>query len=253
MEEKLKDLMSHMINSIQDAVPKERIGIAFSGGVDSCLVAKLCSDLGYDFSLLTVGFSGSHDIEFAKLVNQNLDFDHHIHEIDPLTFPQICKKIREKIQTENLSWNENSIAFFYVSKLANSLGIKTVITANGIDELFCGYNSYRDAFLQGEEHILNLMKEKLDNEKKMMVAVNLVSSENHVKILQPLLSDYFINYAINVPISEKITGSDDLYRKHIIRNLAIVTGVPEISAMARKKALQYGSQIHKSLLKIKKV
>ena len=49
------------------------------------------------------------------------------------------------IKTDNLSWNENSIAFYYVSKLAKSLGISTVVTANGIDELFCGYNSYREA------------------------------------------------------------------------------------------------------------
>ena len=51
------------------------------------------------------------------------------------------------------------------------------------------------------------------------------------------------------PISEKIHSSDDLYRKHIIRKLAGAVGVPEISCRKRKKALQYGSKIHKSLLK----
>ena len=83
----------------------------------------------------------------------------------------------------------------------------------------------------------------------MMKAVNLVASEFGVKILQPLLSPKFIEYAKTVPISEKIHDSDDLYRKHIIRKLASKVGVPELSCTKRKKALQYGTKIHKSLLK----
>ena len=59
----------------------------------------------------------------------------------------------------------------------------------------------------------------------------------------------FIEYAKTVPITEKIHSSDDLYREHIIRKLASDVGVPEISCSKRKKALQYGSKIHKSLLK----
>jgi len=50
-------------------------------------------------------------------------------------------------------------------------------------------------------------------------------------------------------LSEKIHDSEDLYRKHIIRKLASQINVPEISCTKRKKALQYGSKIHKALLK----
>ena len=148
-----------------------------------------------------------------------------------------------------MSWNENCIAFYYVSKLANSLDLDTVITANGIDELFCGYNVYREAFSGGESQINEVMLTKLDNELKMMKAVNLVASEFEVKILQPLLSPEFINYAKTVPVTEKIHDSEDLYRKHIIRKLAGEIKVPELSCTKRKKALQYGSKIHKALLK----
>ncbi len=95
------------------------------------------------------------------------------------------------------------------------------------------------------------MISKLDNELKMMKAVNLVASEFGVKIIQPLLSSKFIEYAKTIPLSEKIHNSDDLYRKHIIRRLASQINVPEISCTKRKKALQYGSKIHKALLKIR--
>ena len=83
----------------------------------------------------------------------------------------------------------------------------------------------------------------------LVKAVNVVASEFDVKILQPLLSGKFIEYAKTVSLSEKIHDSDDLYRKHIIRKLAKDVGVPEISHTKRKKALQYGTKIHRKLLK----
>jgi asparagine synthase (glutamine-hydrolysing) len=93
------------------------------------------------------------------------------------------------------------------------------------------------------------MDAKLDNEIKMMKAVNSVASEFGVRIVQPLLSPKFIEFAKTIPLSEKIHDSEDLYRKHIIRKLASEVGVPEVSYNKRKKALQYGSKIHKALLK----
>ena len=242
-------LFQNIENAISEVVPKKKIGIAFSGGVDSTLVSKICTDMGYDVILLTIGFSQSHDIEFSKEVNQQLNYSHHILEIDPETFPEITSNIHKVIATDNLSWNENCIAFHYVSKLAKSLNLDVVITGNGIDELFCGYNAYREAYAGGQTKINEVMDLKLENELKMMKAVNVISSEFDVKILQPLLSVKFIEYAKTIPITEKIHSSDDLYRKHIIRKLANDVGVPEISCSKRKKALQYGSKIHKSLLK----
>ena len=249
MDEMNEKLLENIKNSIFETVKEKKIGVAFSGGVDSTLISKICSDMNYDITLLTIGFPESHDILFAKEVNEHLKYPHHVLEIDSDTFSDISLKINQTIKTDNLSWNENCIAFYYVSKLANSLGLDTVVTANGVDELFCGYNAYREAFSGGESQINEVMLAKLDNELKMMKAVNLISSEFGVQILQPLLSQKFIEYAKTVPISEKIHDSEDLYRKHIIRKLASEINVPEISCTKRKKALQYGSKIHKALLK----
>ncbi|HSB50944.1 MAG TPA: asparagine synthase C-terminal domain-containing protein [Nitrosopumilaceae archaeon] len=247
--QKENQLLIEIQNAIKQSIPDKKIGIAFSGGVDSTLISKICSELGYDITLLTIGFSNSHDILFAKEVNKFLHYIHKISEIDQNTFDETVSKINKKINTDNLSWNENCIAFYYVARLANNLGIKTVVTANGIDELFCGYNAYREAMNEGENKVQELMNSKLENEHKMMQAVNDVTSEFSVKILQPLLSEKFIQYAKTIPISEKIKGKDDLLRKHIIRKLASELGIPEISTTKRKKALQYGSLIHKALLK----
>jgi len=247
-----KQLLDEMQNAVKETVTDKKIGVAFSGGVDSTLLAKLVKDMGYDVHLLTIGFQDSHDINFAKEVNQLLNFSHSISEIDPEKFKEVSQKINQTIKSDNLSWNENSIAFYYVAELAQKNGLKTVVTANGIDELFCGYNSYREAIEKGEDEVVKMMNDKLKNEKEMMVAINAVTAEFGVTMIQPFLLPNFIEYAKKIPVSEKIHGPDDMQRKHPIRELAMDYGVPEVAAQKQKKALQYGSQIHKSLLKSRK-
>jgi len=247
-----KQLLDEMENAVKETVTDKKIGVAFSGGVDSTLLAKLVKDMGYDVHLLTIGFQDSHDINFAKEVNQLLNFPHSISEIDPEKFKEVSQKINQTIKSDNLSWNENSIAFYYVAELAQKNGLSAVATANGIDELFCGYNSYREAIEAGEDEVLKMMNMKLKNEEEMMVAINAVTAEFGVTMIQPFLLPNFIDYAKKIPVSEKIHGSDDMKRKHPIRELAMDYGIPEVAAQKQKKALQYGSQIHKSLLKSRK-
>jgi len=247
-----KQLLDEMENAVKETVTDKKIGVALSGGVDSTLLAKLVKDMGYDIHLLTIGFQDSHDINFAKEVNQLLNFPHSISEIDPEKFKGVSQKIHQIIKSDNLSWNENSIAFYYVAELAQKNGLRTVVTANGIDELFCGYNSYREAIEKGEDEVVKMMNDKLKNEKEMMVAINAVTAEFGVTMIQPFLLPNFIEYAKKIPVSEKIHGQDDMQRKHPIRELAMDCGVPEVAAQKQKKALQYGSKIHKSLLKSRK-
>ena len=185
----MNQLLDEIQRAIKNTVLDNSVGVAFSGGVDSTLIAKLLHDNGYDIHLLTIGFHDSHDINFAKEVNEILKYKHDILEIEPESFQETSEKVNGIIQTDNLSWNENSIAFYYVSKLAKDLGISTVVTANGIDELFCGYNAYREAIGIGVDEVMNVMNTKLENEKKMMIAVNNVTSNFNVKILQPFLNE----------------------------------------------------------------
>jgi asparagine synthase (glutamine-hydrolysing) len=251
MKEIIPELLEKMQDTVRETVSDNKIGVAFSGGVDSSLMAKLCIDLGYHVTLLTIGFENSHDILFSKQVNEFLKLPHQIMQIEESSFVKISSSIKNKIRTSNISWNENCIAFYYVSQLAKNFKITTVVTANGIDELFCGYNAYREAIREGENKIHQLMVLKLENEVKMMEAVNLITSEFGVRVVQPFLSKEFIKFAKKIPLSMKIKSPDDLIRKHAIRILGSQLGLPEISLNKPKKALQYGSLIHKAFIKSK--
>jgi len=249
LEKELYEIMVQSLESVKDSKP---LGISFSGGVDSSLLARIAKDLGYNVILLTMGFEDSHDVEFSKTMAKMLGMQHEIELISEKGFSDVARKIFDIINVDNLSWNENCIAFYYVAKLAKKQNISKVITANGIDELFCGYNSYRDFIPEGEEAVIELMKEKLENEIRMMKAVNQITLEFGVQIVQPFLSEKFIEFAKTVPLEHKIKDKDDLMRKHIIRKLASGVGVPEESALKQKKAMQYGSLIHKNFVKVKK-
>lgn len=244
--------LEHVRRSVLRAVPAGRVGVAFSGGVDSTLVSVICSGLGHDVVLLTVGFAGSHDLPFSRRVNRLLGMPHDVCEINYETFPDVVRTVLARLDTDNLSWIENCIAFYYLSRMARDSGLHAVVTANGIDEMFCGYSVYLRTILSGTQRVADTMRAKVDNELNMMKAINSAVSEFGVRFIQPLLSDEFIEYSMAVPLYEKIAGPDDQYRKHIVRRAARAAGVPSISYAKKKKAMQYGSLIHKKFLKAKK-
>jgi asparagine synthase (glutamine-hydrolysing) len=94
------------------------------------------------------------------------------------------------------------------------------------------------------------MAQRIINELTLINEINTITKEFHVKIEQPFLAQRFIDFAMKIPIEKKILGPSDNIRKHILREIAISLNVPEESAMKPKKALQYGTLIHKNLLKL---
>jgi asparagine synthase (glutamine-hydrolysing) len=227
-----------------------RLGVAFSGGVDSSLLAKLCHQLRKQVTLVTIGFPGSHDINFSKSMASKMGMDHKVYEIDYGDFQEKLQHVRQAINCSNTSHIENCVAYFYVSLLAKQNDLNVVLSANGCDELFCGYDKYRKVYCDGEAQIKRLMEESLVNEFALIEEIKTMATKLGIQVQQPFLSPKFIHFAKTIHIDEKIKGPDDMIRKHILRKAALALGVPEESAMKPKKALQYGSSIHKYFKKI---
>jgi asparagine synthase (glutamine-hydrolysing) len=241
------DLKNAIFSTVEETVKSSNsLGIAFSGGIDSTLLAGVCNNLTLNPKLLTVGFSNSHDLFYSKQISSRIKMTHLILEITSDDFTTACHKIQQKIQCKNTSHIENCIAFYFVGKLASSYGIKTILTANGFDELFCGYDSFRSIYHQGDLSINNAITDRLVNERELVEEINQVTADLGVLIRQPFLSKKFISMAMGIPVTYKIVGPNDLLRKHILRKLALSMCLPEESIIARKKAIQYGSLIHKN-------
>lgn len=242
-----KALFTAVEESIEDNVP---IGVAFSGGVDSSLLAKICKEIGLEVTLLTVGFPKSHDIEFSKVVASKMALSHKLYELKDAQFNEDLDVVRKKISCKNVSHIENCVAYLNIARFARQNDINLVLTANGCDELFCGYNMYRLLYEQGETKLEKLMEQKIANELELVKEVQMTTTETCINIKQPFLTQKFISFANRIPIDQKIHGPNDFVRKHILRTIALSLGVPMDSAMKPKKAIQYGSMIHKKFTKV---
>jgi asparagine synthase (glutamine-hydrolysing) len=246
LKDALYDAVSETISEIH------RVAVAFSGGLDSSILARICHDLSKQVTLVTIGFSGSHDIEFSKRIASKMGMQHKVYEIDYSDFEESMQRIRQATRCDNTSHVENCIAYFYICRLAKQNQLNVVLSANGCDELFCGYDGYRGVYHGGEAEISRLMDKKLANEFTLMEEIEIVTAQLGVQVRQPFLSPGFIQFAKTIPLDQKIKGPNDMTRKHILRWTALAIGVPEESAMKPKKALQYGSSIHKYFKKIDK-
>ena len=227
-----------------------KIGIAFSGGIDSTLLALICKNMNIDTTLLTVGFPESNDIGFSKSISHKINMNHRILEIDKGDLAVITKKIKNEISCSNTSHIENCIAFSYIAKLASKNDTPVVLTANGFDELFCGYHNFRFIFDQGNDTINQTIEAKILSEFELIKEIKQVAKKYDISILQPFLSKGFISIAMKFPIYNKIVSNHDVLRKHIIRKIGLSFDLPPEVIIRRKKAFQYGSLIHKHYKKI---
>ena len=94
LRQALYDAVSENISEI----PK--VAVAFSGGVDSSLLAKICHHLRKQVTLVTIGFSGSHDINFSKGIASKMGMDHIVYEIDYDDFGENLKRIQQTIRLQ---------------------------------------------------------------------------------------------------------------------------------------------------------
>ena len=246
----LTRIRNALFAAVLQAIGNEtRLGIAFSGGVDSTLLAKICKDIGIDATLLTVGFSRSRDVTFSVEIARIMNMPHKILKLDNERFHEDTKLVSNKIRCNITSHIENCIAFFYIGRLAHANNIHCILTANGCDELFCGYDRFRSVYPQGQTALMDLLDAKLENELVLMQEINRITEEFGVTVKQPFLLPDFISFAKGIPINYKISGPSDMVRKHILRKTASVIGVPTTTVMQRKMALQYSSLIHKEFCK----
>jgi len=245
-----EELKAAIYEAARNVTPRD-FGLAFSGGVDSSLLAKACKDLSKNATLLTVGFSSQTDIDISNQTSKALDL-RLLHEATPLEeLEDSLKTVLESIDFDRIVRLENCVCFYHVFRLASRHGFGTVLSANGLDELFCGYHIYRSHY--GDEGAMtDLMKTLVETAKKDKKQTDKIAALFDIDYVCPFLSSGFINLAMKIPLDLKIESQDDEMRKHILREVALQIGVPRSAALRPKKAFQYSSGIHKAITKLAK-
>ena len=141
-EEKLLALLDETVrlHKISD-VP---VGFLLSGGVDSTALLSLATrERDRRFSSFTVGFSESgvpDERPFARLAASRYGTEHHEMTISSRDFRDFLPKYVWHM--EEPVAEPPAIALYYVSRLAKGL-VKVLISGEGGDEAFGGYQNYR--------------------------------------------------------------------------------------------------------------
>jgi asparagine synthase (glutamine-hydrolysing) len=239
--------------AIKSAVEKritghEKVGVIFSGGVDSTLIAKLARDLGADVTCYTAGLPDSDDVIAARDAASSMGLKLRINELNEDKILEYLPEIIEAIEDWNQLQVEVSLPVFSSVKEAKKDGQRVLLTGQGADELFAGYDWYpRVLEEEGEEgleaslwnDIKNLYKETLEREDK-------ITMHNSIELRVPFLDTEVIHASMSIPIKFKTQTRDEM-RKHIHRRLAEKVGVPYKLAWRKKDAAQHGSNVHETL------
>ncbi len=139
---------AHLQESLRDAVRRHLmsdvpLGIFLSGGIDSSALAALAAPLVTGpLQTFSVGFdeASADELPYARRVARAIGADHHEVRVAPEEFFEALPELIWH-QDEPLAFTSN-VPLYFVSRLAQQ-HVKVVLTGEGADELFLGYNRYR--------------------------------------------------------------------------------------------------------------
>jgi asparagine synthase (glutamine-hydrolysing) len=226
---------------LKEIITKEKAsGLLLSGGLDSSIIASFQKPQ-YTF---TVTLDGSHasDSEHARLIANQYGTNHITIKLKTIELLKIEEKIIELFSTFDPIFIRNASVIFAGVQKAKELGVVTLMTGDGGDELFAGYNYLKRYFNDTK---------KLEEEVKRLWGIMHFPSVTignffNVKITSPFLDEKFIKFAKSIDISMKIGRyKNKLWGKFILRKCFENWQHLEKSAWREKEAQEEGSGFSK--------
>jgi asparagine synthase (glutamine-hydrolysing) len=228
-------------------VPQDASVLAYSGGIDSSLLASLEESAGGKAKLLTMGVEKSSDVSsVSTTIQSTISADLIVKPVVRDEVERAAKLTFELVHVSTLSHLEDCIAFWLISEYARTLPhVNNLLSANGPDELFCGYDRFRRILdSEGYGAVEKEISRALDIADALSRQVKSVATHFGLGIVEPFLNHKFRSEAIKIPSEYKILPGNDLLRKRIWRCLGRSLNLPEEIVMRPKKAMQYGMGIH---------
>lgn len=229
--------------SVRKCIEGRHVAVAFSGGLDSGMVAAFAGKYAESVMLYTVGYGESYDSKMADDMASKLDLDiEHI----PINENDIFDILREMISVTGTR-SPLTLAFeFPLFLVCRGCKEKDIIGGQGADELFGGYSKYVglseiDFRNSTEADMAKLLDETIPHESKM-------AAHFGKTIHYPFLDDRFVDVVRKTDIAELMPKDQDS-RKAPLKAMAYEYGYPFI-ADKKKKAAQYGSGFMDAIRKV---
>ncbi len=243
---------------IQAAVEKrlhnlKRVAALVSGGVDSCLVAKLVSDMsaprGIEVITYTAGVEGSIDIYYADRFARELGLNHKVRRLSEDEIEAYITRVAEAVEERDLVQIEAGIGVYAAVEMASRDGFKVIFSGQGPDELWGGYSWYpqviaRDGY---EGLVQNMLGDLGRADVETFDRENRIAMAHGVEQVFPYADIEMVRLAMTVSPQLKISSAEDRVGKHPHREAAKKLGLPAPYADRSKDAAQHGTGIHGTL------
>ena len=238
-----KALLASMKKRTQDF---DRVGIIFSGGIDSVIIAWLAKKMVREVICYTGGIQGSSDIAFARMIAKRLNLKLRVNELTQNEVEQMIPEVINTIEDTNAGQVEVAVPVYAAVKLAHEDGINVMFSGQAADELFGGYSWYtkvveKEGYEKLRDHMtedmLLLYRETLEREDKITMA-------HSIEMREPFLDLKVIALSMHIDMKLNVKGANDDFGKHVHRKLAQKLGIPRNIAYRVKEAAQHGSGMH---------
>jgi len=247
----LEYLEKLLIESVKKRVPKgHKVGVLFSGGIDSTLVAFILQKLGVEFTCYATGFYEEglkypEDLVWAKEAADTFDFDFTFVRVDKNVVDYELLTVMKIIESNNTVKVGVALPFYFAFEKAQEDGVKIMFSGLGSEEIFAGYQRHEQAQDINAECASGLKHMS----ERDLYRDDMLSMHYSMELRIPFLDKNLVQYALGISETEKIK---DNMKKYILRKVALSLGVPEKYAMRPKRAAQYGSRFDNALVKLAK-
>ncbi len=232
----------------------KEIAVAFSGGLDSSIIAFLASKCPVNVHLIHVSLENQPETEEAKKAADDLNLPIQVYLFREADVEKVVSGVVGLIEEPDPVKASIGVPFYWTAEKTAEAGFKVLLAGQGADELFGGYQRYINEYLSyGVEKVrktmfydvVRLHESNIERDVK-------ICSFHDVELRLPFASYQIAEFALTLPIELKIERKADSLRKLVLRKVAENMGLPVSIREKPKKAVQYATGINSALRKLAK-
>jgi asparagine synthase (glutamine-hydrolysing) len=255
MQEAAETLQKLLEKSVRMRVLGTReVAVAFSGGLDSSVVAFLAKKCQVDVRLIHVSLENQAETEAAKKAADALNLPLQVYLFREADVEKVVARVVELIEEPDPVKTSIGVPFYWTAEKAADAGCKVLLAGQGADELFGGYQRYVNEYLlHGEEAVRKTMFDDVVRVHKSNLERDVKICRFHdVELRLPFASYQLAEFALALPTKLKIERDADSLRKLVLRKAAENMGLPASIVEKPKKAVQYSTGINRALKRLAK-